>query len=80
MESYGIEKLGIHGAKAVYRNLTPAELTEAAVRREEGFLSSSGAGSTGETLGEQAGTGDFRSSTRMSADISDSELQSWLGQ
>lgn len=41
---------------------------------------SSGAGSTGETLGEQAGTGDFRSSTRMSADISDSELQSWLGQ
>ena len=28
-ETYGIEKLGIIGPKAVYRNLTPAQLTEA---------------------------------------------------
>ena len=41
---------------------------------------SSGAGRTGETLGEQAGTGTFLSSTRLSGGISDSELQSWLGQ
>ena len=41
---------------------------------------SSGAGRTGETLGEQAGTGTFLSSTRLSAGISDSELQSWIGQ
>ncbi|MBQ5787819.1 MAG: hypothetical protein IIW12_06445 [Oscillospiraceae bacterium] len=40
----------------------------------------SGAGRTGETLGEQAGTGTFLSSTRLSGGISDSELQSWLGQ
>lgn len=43
METYGIEKLGIIGAKAVYRNLTPAQLTEAALRRGEGSLSSTGA-------------------------------------
>lgn len=30
METYGIEKFGIIGPKAVYRNLTPAQLTEAA--------------------------------------------------
>ncbi len=41
---------------------------------------SSGAGRTGETLGEQAGTGTFLSSTRLSGGISESELQSWLGQ
>ena len=41
---------------------------------------SSGAGRTGETLGEQAGTGTFLSSTRLSGGISDSELQSWIGQ
>jgi len=43
METYGIEKLGIIGPKAVYRNLTPAQLTEAALRRGEGTLSSKGA-------------------------------------
>ena len=39
---------------------------------------SSGAGSTGEALGEQAGTGTFLTSTRLSAQISDSELQEWI--
>ena len=43
METYGIEKLGIIGPKAVYRNLTPAQLTEAALRRGEGTLSNTGA-------------------------------------
>ena len=43
METYGIEKYGIIGPKAVYRNLTPAELTEAALRRGEGSLSKTGA-------------------------------------
>ena len=43
METYGIEKLGIINPKAVYRNLTPAQLTEAALRRGEGTLSNTGA-------------------------------------
>ena len=43
METYGIEKWGILNPKAVYRNLTPAQLTEAALRRGEGSLSSTGA-------------------------------------
>ena len=43
METYGIEKLGILNPKAVYRNLTPAQLTEAALRRGEGCLSDKGA-------------------------------------
>ena len=43
METYGIEKLGIIGPKAVYHNLTPAQLTEAALRRGEGTLSNTGA-------------------------------------
>ena len=43
METYGIEKYGIIGPKAVYRNLTPAQLVEAALRRGEGSLSSTGA-------------------------------------
>ena len=43
METYGIEKLGIIGPKAVYRNLSPAQLTEAALRRGEGTLSNTGA-------------------------------------
>ena len=43
METYGIEKLGILAPKAVYRNLGPAQLTEAALRRGEGKLSSTGA-------------------------------------
>ena len=43
METYGIEKLGIIGPKAVYRNLTPAQLTEAALRLGEGSLSDTGA-------------------------------------
>ena len=38
METYGIEKLGIVNPEAVYRNLTPAQLTEAALRRGEGKL------------------------------------------
>ena len=38
----------------------------------------SGAGRTGEALGEQAGTGNFLSSTRLNAGISDSELQAWI--
>jgi len=43
MEIYGIEKLGIIDPKAVYRNLTPAQLTEAALRRGEGTLTNTGA-------------------------------------
>ena len=39
---------------------------------------SSGAGRTGETLGEQAGTGTFLPSTRLSAGISEAELQAWI--
>ncbi len=39
---------------------------------------SSGAGRTGETLGEQAGTGTFLSSTRLSTGISDADLQDWI--
>ena len=27
MDTYGLEKLGIINAKAIYRNLTPAQLT-----------------------------------------------------
>ena len=38
----------------------------------------SGAGRTGETLGEQAGTGNFLTSTRFSSGVSDSELRSWI--
>ena len=38
----------------------------------------SGAGRTGVTLGEQAGTGTFLSSTRLSAGISDSNLNDWI--
>ena len=38
----------------------------------------SGAGRTGETLGEQAGTGTFVSSTRLSGSVSDGELQKWI--
>ena len=43
METFGIEKFGIIGPKAVYRNLTPAQLTEAALRLGEGSLSNTGA-------------------------------------
>ena len=39
---------------------------------------SSGAGRTGETLGEQAGTGTFLPSTRFDAEVSDAELQAWI--
>ena len=35
METYGLEQLGIVNAAAVYRNLTPAQLTEHALRRGE---------------------------------------------
>ncbi len=43
METYGLEALGILAPKAVYRNLGPAQLTEAALRRGEGALSATGA-------------------------------------
>ena len=39
----GLKELGIINAKAVYRNLTPPELTEHALRRGEGTLSQTGA-------------------------------------
>lgn len=41
MKAY-VEFLGIIAPKAVYRNLTPAQLTERAVARGEGTLSSTG--------------------------------------
>ena len=43
METYGLEKLGIVNPTVVYRNLTPAQLTEHALRRGEGTLSNTGA-------------------------------------
>ena len=42
MKAY-VESLGIIAPKAVYRNLTPAQLTEKAVARGEGTLSNTGA-------------------------------------
>ena len=35
METYGLEKLGIINTRAVYRNLTPAQLVEHALARGE---------------------------------------------
>ena len=43
METYGLEALGMINPSAVYRNLTPAQLTEHALRRGEGTLSNTGA-------------------------------------
>lgn len=43
MDTHGLENLGIINAKVVYRNLTPAQLTEHALRRNEGTLSNTGA-------------------------------------
>lgn len=43
METYGLEKSGIINTKAIYRNLSPAELIEHALRRCEGKLSNTGA-------------------------------------
>ena len=43
MDRFGLDKLGIVNAKTIYRNLTPAQLTEHAVIRGEGTLSNSGA-------------------------------------
>ena len=43
MNTYGIEKLGIVNPKEVYRNLSPAVLTEKALFRGEGKLSDTGA-------------------------------------
>ena len=43
MNTYGLEKLGIINTAAVYRNLTPAQLTEHALQRGEGTLSNTGA-------------------------------------
>ena len=56
METYGLEKLGILAPKAVYRNLGPAQLTEAALRRGEGKLSNTGAlvVTTGMVEGEES--------------------------
>ena len=38
METYGLEKLGLVNAGAVYRNLTPAQLVEHALRRGDAPL------------------------------------------
>lgn len=43
MNTYGIEAFGIIKPRAVYRNLSPAVLVEAALAREEGKLSEMGA-------------------------------------
>lgn len=43
METYGLEKSGIINTKAIYRNLSPAELIEHALIRGEGKLSNTGA-------------------------------------
>ena len=43
MDTFGLEKLGIINPAKVYRNLTPAQLTEHALRRGEGTLSNTGA-------------------------------------
>ena len=43
METYELEKSGIINTKAIYRNLSPAELIEHALRRGEGKLSNTGA-------------------------------------
>lgn len=43
METYGLEKSSIINTKAIYRNLSPAELIEHALRRGEGKLSNTGA-------------------------------------
>lgn len=36
METYGLEKLGIINTRAVYRNLTPAQLVEHALGARRG--------------------------------------------
>ena len=48
METYGLEQLGIVNTAAVYRNLTPAQLTEHALRRgvHERYLALTGRPST----------------------------------
>ena len=43
MRTISLKSLGIINAAAVYRNLTPAELTEEALLRGEGLLSKTGA-------------------------------------
>ncbi len=43
MSLQGLEKLGIANAKTIYRNLSPARLTEEAIIRGEGILSDTGA-------------------------------------
>ena len=43
METYGLEKLGILNPTEVHRNLSPALLVEAALRRGEGVFSDKGA-------------------------------------
>ena len=43
MRSISLRSLGIINTAGVYRNMTPAELTEEALRRGEGILSKTGA-------------------------------------
>ncbi len=43
METYGLETSGIINTKVIYRNLSPAKLTEHALRRGEGKISNTGA-------------------------------------
>ena len=43
METFSLEQSGIINAKAIYRNLSSACLTEAALARGEGILSDTGA-------------------------------------
>lgn len=43
METYGLEKIGLINTESISRNLSPAELTQAALRRGEGVLSETGA-------------------------------------
>ena len=43
MRSISLRSLGIINTAGVYRNMTPAELTEEALRRGEGMLSKTGA-------------------------------------
>ena len=43
MKTYGLEKIGLTNTSTIYRNLSVAELVEAAIKRNEGLLSNTGA-------------------------------------